>query len=119
VTNDAASQNFADIASRVPQEMRDASVMQQQRAVLTATATAANGTIQVTVEAQRGVTKVVVDESYLDEFEFADVAGYVTTAAQAAAREVQRQDATLIAQPGPASLHANDGDTCPTTTVKR
>jgi DNA-binding protein YbaB len=97
VNNDAASHDFAHVLSLVQEQMQDLSVMQHKRAALTATATAADGTVEVTVDAQRMVTKTVIDESYLDEFELAELGGYVTTAAQEAAQEVQRQAAALLA----------------------
>ncbi|ORJ61419.1 hypothetical protein B5M45_10055 [Mycobacterium simiae] len=96
MSNDAASQDFSHVLSLVQEQMRDLSVMQQRRAALTATATAADGTVEITVDAQRMVTKTVIDESYLDEFELADLGGYITSAAQDAAREIERQSAGLL-----------------------
>lgn len=96
MSNDAASQDFSHVLSLVQEQMRDLSVMQQRRAALTATATAADGTVEITVDAQRMVTKTVIDESYLDEFELADLGGYITTAAQDAAREIERKSAGLL-----------------------
>lgn len=97
MNNDAASQDFEHVLSLVQQQMRDLSVMQQKRAALTATASAADGTVQVTVDAQQMVTKTVIDESYLQEFEFAELAGHITTAAQQAAQQIERESAALLA----------------------
>jgi DNA-binding protein YbaB len=97
MNNDAASQDFTHVLSLVQEQMRDLSVMQQRRAALTATATAADGTVEITVDAQRTVTKTVIDESYLDEFELVDLGGYITTAAREAAQEIERQAAALLA----------------------
>jgi DNA-binding protein YbaB len=97
VNNDAASQDFSHVLALVQEQMQGLSVMQERRAALTATATAAEGTVEITVDAQRTVTKTVVDETYLDEFEFADLAGYITTAAREAAQEIDRQSAALLA----------------------
>ena len=96
MNNDAASQDFSQVLSLVQEQMQDLSLMQQKRAALTATATAADGTVEVTVDAQRMVTKTVIDESYLDEFEFTELAGHLTTAAQEAAHEIERQSAALL-----------------------
>jgi DNA-binding protein YbaB len=85
------------VLSLVQEQMQDLSVMQQKRSALAATATAADGTVEVTVDAQRMVTSTAIDESYLDEFEFADLGGYITSAAQAAAQEVERRAAALLA----------------------
>jgi DNA-binding protein YbaB len=95
--NDAAQHDFVHVLALVQEQMRDLSVMQQQRAVLTAKATAADGTVEVTVDAERMVTKTVVDESYLDDFEFADLGGHITNAAQQAAQEIDRRSADLLA----------------------
>ena len=97
MNNDDASQDFAHVLSLVQEQMQDLSVMQQKRAALTATATAADATVKVTVDAQRMVTSTVIDESYLDEFELAELGGYITSAAQDAAQEIERQSAALLA----------------------
>ena len=97
MNNDAASHDLTHVLSLVQEQMQDLSLMQQKRAALTATATAADKTVEVTVDAQRMVTSTVIDESYLDEFEFADLGGYITAAAQEAAQEIERQSAALLA----------------------
>jgi DNA-binding protein YbaB len=97
VSNDDASQDFTHVLALVQEQMQGLSVMQERRAALTATVTAADGTVEITVDAQRTVTKTVVDETYLDEFELSDLGGYITTAAQQAAQEIDRQSAALLA----------------------
>ncbi len=97
MSNDATSQDFTHVLALVQEQMQGLSVMQERRAALTATATAADGTVEITVDAQRTVTKTVVDETYLDEFELSDLGGYITTAAQQAAQEIDRQSAALLA----------------------
>ncbi|WAJ46370.1 YbaB/EbfC family nucleoid-associated protein [Mycobacterium sp. Aquia_216] len=95
--NDATGHDFAHVLSLVQDQMQELSVMQRKRAALSATATAADGTVQVTVDAQRMVTKTVIDESYLDDYEFTDLGGHITTAAQEAVQEIERQAAALLA----------------------
>jgi DNA-binding protein YbaB len=97
VSNDAANDDFTNVLSLVQEQMQGLAVMQERRAALTATATAADGTVEITVDAQRTVTKAVIDETYLDEFELTDLGGYITTAAQQAAQEIDRQSADLLA----------------------
>lgn len=97
MNNDAASHDFDHVLALVQEQMEDLSVMQQKRAALTATATAADETVKVTVDAQRMVTSTVIDESYLDDFELADLGGHITTAAQEAAQKVEREAAALLA----------------------
>jgi DNA-binding protein YbaB len=77
--------------------MADLAVVEKQRAALSATADAANGTVTVTVNAHGVVSETVVDESYLDGYELADLGRHVTAAAQAAARDVAQRSAQLLA----------------------
>jgi DNA-binding protein YbaB len=97
VNNDDAQHDFTHVFALAQEQMRDLSIMQQRRSQLTAKASAADGAVEVTVDAQRMVTKTVIDESYLDEFELADLGGHITSAAQQASRELERLTAELIA----------------------
>lgn len=95
--NDRLSEDFGEVMALVDEQMRDLAVMQEKRKALMATATAARGTVEVSVDAHKVVTAVEVDDAYLEEFEFDDLGGFVVAAAQAAAREVDRQGAALLA----------------------
>jgi DNA-binding protein YbaB len=97
VDNDAMRHDFAEMMAMVQDQMRDLSTMQQKRSQLAATAKAADGAVEVTVDAQGVVTGIVIDESYLDEFELADLGGHITGAAREAAQDVGRQAAALLA----------------------
>jgi DNA-binding protein YbaB len=97
VDNDAAQHNLTDVMALVQEQMRDLSVMQQKRSALTAKGFAADGMVEVSVDAQRVVTGVVIDESYLKEFELADLGGHITSAAQSAGREIEERSAALLA----------------------
>jgi DNA-binding protein YbaB len=94
--NDAARHNFTDVLALVQDQMRDLSDMQQKRSALSAKAKAADGTVEVSVDAQGMVTGVVIDDSYLDEFELADLGGHITGAAREAAQDVGGQAAALL-----------------------
>lgn len=96
MSNDAARHELAEVLALAQEQMADLAVMQKKRAALTAEAAVADGTVEVTVNAQGIVTRTVIDESYLDEFEFADLGGYITAAAQAAAQEVGRRSAEML-----------------------
>jgi len=96
VSNDAARHELAEVLALAQEQMADLAVMQKKRAALTAHAAVADGTVEVTVNAQGLITRTVIDEAYLDEFDFADLGGYVTQAAQAAAQEVGRRSAELL-----------------------
>lgn len=97
MSNDSIRNEFGQVLALVQEQMRDLSNIQQQRSTLTTTGTAADGTVEVTVNAQRTVVKTVVDESYLDEFEFADLGGHLTSAAQAAVRQMDKRSEALLA----------------------
>lgn len=94
--NDAARHELADVLALAQEQMADLAAMQRKRAQLSATAAVADGTVEVTVNAQGLVTKTVIDESYLDDYEFSDLGDHVTSAVQAAAREVGRRSAELL-----------------------
>lgn len=95
--NDTARDDFANVLALVQEQMRDISSMQQKRAALSAKATAADDLVEVTVDAQRMVTEIKIDETYLDEFELAELGGHIVGAAQAAVQKISRQAATLSA----------------------
>ena len=96
MNNDGVQHDLTHVLALVQEQMREVSVMQQRRSELTAKGDAADGLVEVTVDAQRMITRTVIDDSYLDEFEFADLAGHVTTAAQGAIRKVDRMAAELL-----------------------
>lgn len=73
MSNDSARHDVVNVLALVRDQMRDLAVLQQRRAGLTATATAADGTVKVTVDAQRVVTSVEVDDVYMEDFEFGDL----------------------------------------------
>jgi DNA-binding protein YbaB len=97
VSNDSIRNEFGHVLALVKEQMRDLSNVQQQRSTLSATATAADGKVEVTVNAQRTVTKTVVDEAYLDEYELTDLGAHVTSAAQAAVQQLDQRAAALLA----------------------
>ena len=86
-----------DVLALVQEQMADLAALQKKQFALTAVGTAADRTVEVTVDARGVETKTVIDASYLDEFEFSELGTHVTAAAQAAAAEVGRRTAELIA----------------------
>jgi DNA-binding protein YbaB len=97
MSNDAIRNEFSQVLALVQEQMRDLSNIQQQRSALSATATAADGTVEVTVNAQRTVTTTVVDESYLDDHEITELGAHITSAAQAAVRQMDKRSEALLA----------------------
>lgn len=94
---DAARHELAEALALVQEHMADLAVVVTKRAALSATASAAAGTVAVTVSRDGVVCHTAVDESYLDQHELAELGNYVTAAAQAAASDVERQTAELFA----------------------
>ena len=97
MSNDAARHQLEEVLALVQEQMADIADLQQKRAKLTAKATAADGAVEVTVNAQGTVIETVIDESYLADFDFADLGAHITAAAQSAAREIERRSAELLA----------------------
>jgi DNA-binding protein YbaB len=97
VSNESIRNEFGQVLALVQEQMRDLSNIQQQRSTMVAKATAADGTVEVTVNAQRTVVKTVVDESYLEDHEIVDLGEHVTSAAQAAVRQLDKRSEALLA----------------------
>jgi DNA-binding protein YbaB len=97
VDNDALRHEVDDVLAGLHDQIRALSEMQQKQSALAAKASVAGRMVEVTVNAQRMVTKVEIDESYLDEFELADLGSHITDAVQAAGAEIERQVAALLA----------------------
>ena len=79
------------------EELADIAAVQEKQATLTANVAVADGKVEVTVNAAGHVVKTVIDESYLDDYEFEKLADHLTEAAQAAAREVTGRVAEMMA----------------------
>jgi len=97
MSNDSLRSEFNQVLALVQEQMRDLSHIEQRRSVMTATAAAADGLVEVTVNAQRTVVKTVVDDSYLEDFELAELGDHVTGAAQAAVRQLDARAQELLA----------------------
>ncbi len=67
--NDAARHELTEALALVQEHMADLAVVEKRLAALSATASAADGTVVVTVDAQGVVSDADVDESYLDDYE--------------------------------------------------
>lgn len=97
LTNDAAHHELTDALALVQEQIADLAELHKKRATLTAKASRADDTVCVTVNAQGMVIDTAIDETYLDDFDFADLGAHITAAAQSAAREVARRSAQLLA----------------------
>ena len=76
--------------------MADIAAMQQKQAALTASAAVADGLVEVTVNAQGRLLKTAIDESYLDEHEFDELADHITEAARRAADDAAQRVSEMI-----------------------
>jgi DNA-binding protein YbaB len=88
---------MADVLAEVQEQLVDIAAVQRKQAALTASATAADGLVEVTVNAHGHLIEISIDEAYLDEFEFEDLSGHITEAAQAAIRAAAAQVAGMMA----------------------
>lgn len=81
----------------VQEQLADIATVQKKQAELTATGTAADGMVEVTVNAHGQLTKTVIDENYLDDHEFDELSDHITEAAQSAARDAVRRVSEMMA----------------------
>jgi DNA-binding protein YbaB len=83
--------------ARLRDQLGDIAAMQKKQAALKLSAQAADGTVEVTVNARGQLVKTVIDKSYLDDHDFDELGDYITEAAQTAARDVGGRVAELLA----------------------
>jgi len=97
MANDPMRDDLAEAMALAEEQIQELSTVNQRRMALSGKGTAADGLVEVTVDAQYTVTNTVIEESYLQEFELADLGAHVTAAARAAVEEVGRRGAALMA----------------------
>jgi DNA-binding protein YbaB len=97
LSNDALRHEMTDVLALVQEQLADIAAVQRKQAELTASATAADGLVEVTVNAHGHLINTVIDETYLDEFEFEELSDHITEAAQAAAGDALRLVAEMMA----------------------
>jgi DNA-binding protein YbaB len=94
--NDELRHEMTEVLALVQEQMADIAATQQRQAAVTATAAAADGLVEVTVNAQGQVIKTVIDEAYVDVHEFEELADHITDAAQQAAADAVRQVTEML-----------------------
>jgi DNA-binding protein YbaB len=87
---------MTEMLALVQEQLADIAAVQKRQARLTASGSAADGLVEVTVNAHGHVVETVIDESYLEEYEFEELADHVTEAAQAAARTAARRISEMM-----------------------
>jgi DNA-binding protein YbaB len=96
LNNDELRHEMTEVLALVQEQMADIAAMQEKRAAVTATAMAADGMVEVTVNAQGHLIKTVIDEAYLDDHEFDELSDHITKAAQDAASDAARQITEML-----------------------
>jgi DNA-binding protein YbaB len=97
LNNEARRHQLTEVLALVQEQMADIAAAQRKQAEVTATATAADGLVEVTVNAHGHLLKTIIDETYLDEFEFEELSDHITEAAQAAVRTAASRVSELMA----------------------
>ncbi|ODQ91824.1 hypothetical protein BHQ18_02900 [Mycolicibacterium flavescens] len=88
---------MTEVLALVQEQMAEIAAVQKSQAQLTASATAADGLVEVTVNAHGHLIDTAIDETYLDEFDFDELAGHITQAAQAAIRSAASRVSEMMA----------------------
>ncbi|MEU4312607.1 YbaB/EbfC family nucleoid-associated protein [Nocardia sp. NPDC024068] len=96
MTNEQAKADLAAIMDGVQEQMRTIARIQQQRAELTASATARGKKVTVTVNADNTVIDVKFGDD-IDELSYSEIAKAVIEAAQRACKEVADKTTDLMA----------------------
>ncbi|MBO0879926.1 MAG: YbaB/EbfC family nucleoid-associated protein [Mycobacterium sp.] len=97
MSNDAAREQAINVLAGLQSQMADIAAVHQRQAVLRVDAQAAEGTVEVTVNARGQLVKVVIDKSYLDDHDFDELGGSILEAAQAAAEDARQQVTEMLA----------------------
>lgn len=92
--NEALRHEVDHLIAVAQEQIADLAKIQEKQAAMTTTASAADDMVKVTVDAQGNLISTEIDEDYLDDFEFSELAAHVTEAA----REATRQAATKLSE---------------------
>jgi DNA-binding protein YbaB len=96
LSNDALRDGVTDVLGRLRDQLADIAAVQKKQAALKLSAQAADGTVEVTVNARGQLVNTVIDESYLDDHDFDELANFITQAAQTAATEAAHRVAEMM-----------------------
>jgi DNA-binding protein YbaB len=97
LSNDALRDGVTDVLGRLRDQLADIAAVQKKQAALKLSAQAADGTVEVTVNARGQLVNTVIDESYLDDHDIDELANFITEAAQAAATKAGQRVAEMMA----------------------
>jgi DNA-binding protein YbaB len=96
MVNERPAVDFTELVAQAQEQLANIAATQRQQAALTATASVADGMVQVSVNARGVVIEARIDHDYLDEYDVEDLGHDVTDAAQQAAATVQRRASELM-----------------------
>jgi DNA-binding protein YbaB len=97
LNNEAKRDQLTDVLALVQEQMTDIAALRKKQAALTVSASVADGMVEVTVNAHGQLVKTIIDESYLDDYEFEELGDHITEAAQMAARDAGRRVVQMMA----------------------
>jgi DNA-binding protein YbaB len=92
-----ARERAVDALARLRDQVAEITAMQKKRAALRVDGVAADGTVEVTVDASGRLVRAEVDKSFLDDHDFEELGGCLVEAAQAAAGDAAGQVAEMMA----------------------
>ncbi|BBZ67189.1 MAG: YbaB/EbfC family nucleoid-associated protein [Mycolicibacterium insubricum] len=95
--NDELRHEVDQLLATAQEQIADLAKIQEKQAAMSTTASAADGMVKVTVDAHGNLVSTEIDEDYLDDFEFTELAEHVTEAAREATREAATKLAELFA----------------------
>jgi DNA-binding protein YbaB len=98
--NDAVGDQAADTLDLLRDQLAHVAAMQKEHAALRLNGAAADGTVEVTVDARGHLVKTVIDKSYLDDHDFEDLGNHITEAARAAVQDAGQRVAEMLAPIG-------------------
>jgi DNA-binding protein YbaB len=85
--NEQPAVDFTELVAQAQEQLANIAAIQRQQAALTATASAADGMVQVSVNARGVVIETRIDHDYLGEYDVKDLGHDITDAAQQAAAD--------------------------------
>jgi DNA-binding protein YbaB len=97
LSNEAAADRVADVLARLHDQLTDMAAVREKQAAVEVSTQAAEGSVEVTVDARGQLVKTVIEKSFLDDHDFDELGDFITEAAQTAAREASERVAEMWA----------------------
>lgn len=97
LNNNAAGDRLGEVLARLRDQLAGIEAVQKEQAALVVCGRAAEGSVEVTVNARGQLVKAVIEKSFLDDHDFDELGDYITEAAQSAAADAARRVAEMLA----------------------